>query len=325
MGKIRIGIVGAGGVSRLHVEGLRRHGDVVELVALCEADPQQLASTGQEYGAKTLHADVSEMIGAAQLDAAIVCTPTPVRRHVIEPLLRAGIPVLVEKPLAETYSEAAEIARIAGETGTLLAIDQNFRRHFGFALAREVIASGEIGQARQITHVTSYWRTDQGWRTTRSRYLMAIMSIHWFDGYRFMLDDEAESVYAQAVCESGGADVSVSVIIRMRKGTVISLSESFRPCENQNFCQLDGTAGGILLGYQNIAVLSADRARRREVTNPYDKPEATFLPLSDLLAARASRRKPETCVEDNLGSMRILEAAYRSVEQGRAILTEEIP
>ena len=320
----RIGFVGAGGVSKMHLDGMKRHPDQVKVVALCDANPEALAVRKVEFGAETTHTDLEEMIRSARLDAAIVCTPTHVRRVVVEPLLRAGIPVLVEKPLAETYAEAAEMARISAETGTPVAVDQNFRRHFGFALARDVITSGEIGQPRHITHVTSYWRVDQGWRATRGRYLMAVMSIHWFDGYRFMLDDEAESVYARAIHDPHGADIAVSLVIRMRKGTMISLSESFRPCVNQNLCQLDATEGGLLLGHSNITVISADRSRRREVPNPHDKIEATFLPLADLLAARAQGRQPETSVHDNLGSMRILEAAYRSAEEGRVVRTEEI-
>jgi predicted dehydrogenase len=315
----RIGVVGIGGVSRLHLDGLKRHPDRATVVAVCDTRADVLAAAAAEFQAQASHTDVHEMIAANDLDAAIVCTPTPIRRAVVEPLLRAGVPVLIEKPLAETYAEASELADISRETGTPAAVNQNFRRHFGFALARDVIASGEIGDPQHLTHVTSYWRTDQGWRTTRRRYLMSVMSIHWFDGYRFMLNDEAESVYAQAVCGQDGADVAVSVVIRMRKGTLISLSESFRPYQNHNLFRLDATGGGMLLDYGGVTVISADRTRRREVSNPFDKPEATFLCLEDLLNSRSECRDPETAVADNLGSMRILEAAYRSIDEGRVV------
>jgi hypothetical protein len=72
------------------------------------------------------------------IDFAVVCTPTNMRTQVVLPLVDAGVPVFCEKPFAETYAEAREMASAARVSGIPVAIDQNFRRFFAFAKARDM-------------------------------------------------------------------------------------------------------------------------------------------------------------------------------------------
>ena len=322
----RIGIVGAGNISKLHLEGMQRHPGRVTAVALCDPDAQTLAARAGEYEIGKTFSSVAGMIAQGGVDAAIVCTPTHIRRPVVAPLLEAGIPVLCEKPLAETYAEAREIAEIARATGTRMAVNQNFRRHFAFALAREVLAAGRLGKPLQVAQVVQCLRHDKGWRLERKRYVMAVMSIHWFDGYRFMLDDEADSVYCRSVnspATEGGEDTAVSVVMQFRKGAIVSLSESFSSYAQIHGCGVDCEAGGLKLEYQKMLEIRAS-GEKIEHANPYDKAEATYWVLDDLLRAEEENREPEVSVHDNVNSMRILEAAYRSAAENRVVKTEEI-
>ena len=77
------------------------------------------------------------------------------------------------------------------------------------------------------------------------------------------------------------------------------------------------------LGYQTLEEIRKG-ADPVEHTNPFDKAEATWYLLDDLLRAIDERREPETSATENLKSMRILEAAYRSMSEGRPVPTEEI-
>jgi predicted dehydrogenase len=321
----RIGIVGAGSISKLHLEGMARHPDRVQAVALCDIDADALRERGDDFGIAARHLDLGEMIAAAGLDAAIVCTPTHVRSEVVLPLLAAGIPVLCEKPFAETYGEAARIEQAAREAGVCVAIDQNFRRHFTFTLARDVLARGHLGPVRQVTHAACKLRRDVGWRLERPRYVMAVMSIHWFDGYRHMLGAEAEWVYCRAVnsqATPGGDDTAVAVTIQFG-GVLVSLSESFSSFTKGDCCGVDCDGGGLIMGYGQMEEVRAD-GERIQHANPFDKAEATYFLLADLLAAVEEGRQPETSASDNVHSMRILEAAYRSLAEGRPVNAEEI-
>jgi predicted dehydrogenase len=322
----RIGFVGAGNVSELHLAGIARHADRVTAAAMCDPDASALAARAAEHGIERTYPGVREMIAGGGMDAAIVCTPTHVRGEVIAPLIEAGIPVLCEKPFAESYAEAAETARLAGAAGVPRAVNQNFRRHFTFDLARQVLAEGELGRPLHLVHAAAALRRDSGWRLDRDRYVMAVMSIHWFDGYRFLLGEEPESVFCQALdspATDGGPDTAFSAVLRFPSGVVASLSESFSSFTRPQTCCLDCEAGGLMMGYDKLVVVRPD-GQTVEHANPYDKTEATYWVLADLLDAVAAGRQPETSATDNLNSMRILEAAYRSAREHRVVRLEEI-
>ena len=322
----RIGIVGAGNISRLHLEGLARYPERTTAVALCDPDEDTLGQRAAEWGIQSTYTDLERMLVQEDLDAAIVCTPTHVRSQVVLPLIEAGIPVFCEKPFAETYGEAAEIEAAAREAGVPVAIDQNFRRHFSFHLARDILAGGELGQPMQLVQTVQTWRRDKGWRLDRGRYVMAIMSIHWFDGYRYMLQEEPVSVYCRGVnspATPGGDDTAISALLQFRKGGIACLSESLSSFSRFQACSLDCTFGRLVLDYDKLTKIVPDE-EPVAVANTFDKAEATWYLLDDLLSAAEQGREPEASATDNLNSMRIMEAAYRSLVEDRAVYLEEI-
>jgi predicted dehydrogenase len=189
---------------------------------------------------------LEELIAKTRSDAAIVCTPTHVRKDVVIPLIEAGIPVLCEKPFAETYAEAALLAQAAESTGTPLAVNQNFRRHFTFALGRAILKEGRLGRPLHLVQVAHVLRHDAGWWLERRRYVMSVMSVHWFDGCRYLLDDEPAWVCCRGVnspATEGGEDTAVSVLLQFAKGTVVSLSESFSSFTDR--ADIEERAGGV--------------------------------------------------------------------------------
>ncbi len=323
---MRVGIVGAGSISRLHLQGLARHTDSMRAVALCDPDADGLAGRAAEFRVAETYCSLAEMMTKAHLDVAIVCTPTHVRRPVVLPLLEAGIPVLCEKPFAETYAEARQMREDSRRLGVPLAVNQNFRRHFTFAMAKQVLASGRLGRPLHLAQAFLLTRHDTGWRLDRRRYIMSIMSIHWFDGYRFMLGTEPVTVYCRGVnspATEGGDDTGISVILEFPGGVVACLSESFASFGQTMFCTLDCQEGSLSLGFDRIQEFRGSGPPTEHV-NPLDKAEATFLVLDDLVRAHRERRQPETSADDNLKSMRILEAAYQSLQESRVVRLEEI-
>ncbi len=325
----RIGIVGSGNISRLHLDGMKEHPERARCVALCDPSAETLQARMAEYGVSAGFSDVAAFALDAGVDAAIVCTPTHLRQRILEPLFEAGIPVLCEKPLAETYDEARQLAALAARHRVPVAVNQNFRRHFAFAMGREALASGALGKPLHLVQAAMGMRRDAGWRLDRRRYAMSVMSIHWFDGYRFLLDDEPESVYVRGLNSPaipGGEDTAVSMVIAFRKGAVVSLSESFSSFTG-NFAgtlTCDCERGGLVMEYSKLTRIEAD-GRREEIANPMNKAQATYHVLDDLLRAVEEQRPPETSIEDNLKSMRLLEAAYQSFEQARVVKLEELP
>ena len=115
----------------------------------------------------------------------------------------------------------------------------------------------------------------------------------------------------------------VVIVLTFPGGTVVDLSESFSSFAPHAHAQLDCENGSLILDYKTLIEVDAE-GRRTEHTNPYDKPEATVSLVLDLCAAAKASRPPLTDVRDNVNSMRIMEAAYRSLEAGRPVQLEEI-
>ncbi len=322
----KVGIVGAGNISKMHFKGMKRHPERVEITALCDVNSENLRKYGKAFGVQRLFTSLNDFIDSGLVNVAIVCTPSHVRKEILLPLIEAKIPVFCEKPFAESYTEACEIEKKVRQSRVPVAINQNFRRFFAFHLAREILKKGHLGEPLHLVQVTQGFRQDKGWRNERDRYVMAVMSIHWFDGYRYMLDDEPKTVYCQVVNSpaiEGGEDTALSVIIKFKKGTVVSLSESFSSFTGGNYATIDCEKGGLILGYSDLIEVNA-KGERITHTNPFDKPESTYFLLEDLFRAIEEGRIPETSAIDNLESMRIMECAYRAFIENRVVTVNDV-
>ena len=140
-----IAVVGCGNVSNMHFGAYSAHPERIRLVAAFDPVKERTEQAQKKYGVEKIFGSLEEMIEQASWDVAVICTPTSVRRETIEALARAGKHVFTEKPLADTFGEASAIVNLCERSGVKLAVNQNFRYHYPFATAREVVASGSIG------------------------------------------------------------------------------------------------------------------------------------------------------------------------------------
>jgi len=320
----KVGIVGAGVVSTMHLNGLQRHPELVAIHALCDSDEAKLNERADQYGIPNRYTSVEKFIRESGIDVVILCTPSHLRKEIIALFFEANIPIFCEKPLAESYEVAAEIAEMAAKYNVPIAIDQNFRRHFTFNMGKRILNEGTLGTPKHLSQVVNSMRKDVGWRLTRERYIMMVMSNHWFDGYRYMFSSEPTSIYCRAVPAPNSikSDIAISAILEFDNGCVVSLSESFNSFTKMYETTLDCDNGGLIMGYSQLEIVTAD-GEKTVYDNPYDKAEATFYLLYDLLKSIEDNRKPETGIEDNLKTMRIVESAYMSLKQNKVINIRE--
>lgn len=146
---IRVAVVGYGARSPIaeHVPRARPGAYVSAVV--------DTAATGRERGSAAhpgaaVHASVDELVAAGTADAAIVLTPDDTHEEIAVALLRAGIAVYLEKPLAITVEGADRVLATAAETGTPLYVGHNFRHAAVVRTMRGVIERGEIGEVRAV-------------------------------------------------------------------------------------------------------------------------------------------------------------------------------
>jgi predicted dehydrogenase len=145
---LRLGIVGCGAVAEQYHLPAVAESDEVELVALVDPELERAERLARRYGATIVSREPAELVGA--VDAAIVAAPNHAHAPVASELLRAGVHVLVEKPLARTVTECDAIASAAAAGGATAAVGHDFR-HFPIAtLARTMIADGLLGEVLAV-------------------------------------------------------------------------------------------------------------------------------------------------------------------------------
>ena len=145
-------VIGAGSHSqRNHLPALARyveeHPGRIELAALCDLVRERAIEMAGRYGFARVYADLDEMLEHEKPDGCIAITPIPVTAQVASRAIRAGVPLLMEKPPGATVEEARSVANLAEATGVPVMVSMN--RRFDPALS----AALEWKGARSIAYV----------------------------------------------------------------------------------------------------------------------------------------------------------------------------
>lgn len=152
MAKIRIGSVGIGAISRhVHLPGIERSPDL-ELVAVCDIDPEALRYAQERYGIDAAHCftDYHDLIACPEVDAVDISTPNDLHCAVALAAAEAGKPYAVEKPLGNSPEETERLARVTAERGVKSMVCFSYRFKAAARYARDLIERGLLGD---IYHV----------------------------------------------------------------------------------------------------------------------------------------------------------------------------
>jgi predicted dehydrogenase len=149
---IRIGMLGFGFMGKTHayaVENLKYFYKnlpfTARITALCTAHKDTSCAACAEYGFDRACGSEDEIISDPDIDAVDVCTPNIFHYETVKKILRAKKHIMCEKPLAVTYEEAAELARLADEAGVTTQIVFNNRYMAPVLRAKQLIDSGRLG------------------------------------------------------------------------------------------------------------------------------------------------------------------------------------
>ena len=149
--KLKVGIIGTGWIAESHAESYNNMPDV-EVVALADLIPGKAEKFAKRYGFESarLYPDHKSMLENEQLDAVSVCTYN--RTHAVCTIdaLKAGVNVLLEKPMCVTTEEAVEIMRAEKESGKLLSIGFQPRMDENMKMIKRIVDSGALGEIYYI-------------------------------------------------------------------------------------------------------------------------------------------------------------------------------
>jgi predicted dehydrogenase len=230
MSKMNVAVIGAGAIGRTHIELAQRH-DAVRLAAI--ADPSDNARALAKVQGLPWYADHREMLDTVRPDAAIVATPNATHVAVAIDCMERGIPVLVEKPIADTVEEARALCAAAKRAGLPLLVGHHRRHNPIIRKAREIVNAGRLGKPVTATVMATFLKPDSyfevEWRRKPGGGPVLINLIHEIDLLRVLLG-EIESLQAIRSNNARGFAVedTAAVMLRFRSGALgtITLSDA---------------------------------------------------------------------------------------------------
>lgn len=163
---LRVGLVGYGSAGRtIHARLLREAHQKVTVVVT--RSPERSAAARSDWPGVTVVPTLGALLERApELDVVVIASPTGEHAAQAQAVLDAGLPVVVDKPLATTSDEARRIARAAERAGGRLTVFQNRRWDPEQLTLRAVIDSGELGTVHRFERRWERWRPEpqQRWK-----------------------------------------------------------------------------------------------------------------------------------------------------------------
>jgi predicted dehydrogenase len=163
---VRLAVAGAGLIGRRHLTEIRACPDT-ELVAVVDPSPAARAAVPPDV---PLRSSLAELFATDRPDGVVLATPTGLHAQGALECLDAGVPVLVEKPLADSVEGARRVVRRAEATGVPVLTGHHRQHSPILAAAREVVRSGRLGRIVSVTGSATfrkpdgYFEENGGWR-----------------------------------------------------------------------------------------------------------------------------------------------------------------
>jgi myo-inositol 2-dehydrogenase / D-chiro-inositol 1-dehydrogenase len=229
MNKVRLGIIGTGGIAQAHIRRLRELPEA-EIVAVCDVDEERVRVVGEPLGA-AVYTDGARLIAAEKLDALYICVPPHAHGDLEVLAARKSLHLFVEKPVTLDMDYAREVCRVVEETGVMTQVGYTLRYLPVFLRLRELLADKEAGTAHVFRWgglpASPWWR-----RYDQSGGQLVEMTTHQVDMLRWVLG-EVEAVSAaysfnRLLRDQPGVTVpdSQAVLLRFASGTSATINTS---------------------------------------------------------------------------------------------------
>lgn len=331
---VRIAIAGTGLITRVHARAAQKLPDVV-LEAVVNHRPESMATFAAEFQIPRQYKNVADLLKDGDFDALVVCTPNYLHAPQSIAALEAGVHVMVEKPMAMNTAEAEAMLAASQKSGALLMVAHCWRFSPEVRWLREQVAAGLLGRIiRSKGYCSHVNRGPGGWFTQKELAgggATADMAIHALDTVRFLLGDpQPVSVYARIGTFYTDFDVDDTsvLIVNWDQGTTSYIEAGWwqpHSDEPQAATQLYGTVGLGRVFPTYLEISNADKSEVARIDSglpPVDEPpqrERFNIQMAHLVECIREGRQPSPGGAEGLLNMRVVEAAYRSVETGQVV------
>lgn len=313
----RIALVGCGAVATtFHLPALAKRQDLIGSLMLVDRDVERARGLASQLGAAGAVADHRELIG--RVDGAIITTPHRLHHPMTLDFVRAGVPVLCEKPLADDAQEVDEIVAASTEHGVPVAVNQTRRLFSSFQAVKRTIASGEIGEVTSIDYelgepfqwpaaTATYFGANAG-----GRGVLFDTGAHIVDLVCWWLGGEPEVIdYADDA--HGGTEAVADITLRHgRADAHIRLSWLTKLRNTYRVVGTNGSIEGGIYEWSSFTRRDAGGSAQRVRTDSSSRDLSDFM---DMLIANfaevvAGRAAPLVSAADARAAIAVIDACY---------------
>lgn len=341
MSDLRIAMIGAGAFGRKHI-------DVVAAVRGFTlagiADPSPAARELAGRLGVPWQADPEALLAAVRPDGAIVATPNAFHLENGLACLRAGVPVLVEKPVAETPEAGAELAAAADETGVPLLVGHHRRHNQVVQKAREEIRGGALGAVIAVHVMCWFYKPDDYfdvlWRRQPGAGPVFLNLIHDIDLLRCLCGEIASVQALESSAVRGNpVEETAAVLLRFTSGALgtISVSDTIvapwsweltarenpaYPQTSQSCYLIGGTHGSLELPCLKLWRNRGPRSWWEPIdatTVPFGFEDPLIRQVRQFAAVIRSQEAPLAPAREGLETLRVVETVKRSAASGEMV------
>lgn len=322
----RVGLVGAGGIGGAHAEAVAGLLGA-ELVTVADVRPEAAHAVAERHGAAVAHVDA---IGERNdLDLVIVASPPASHTTIVEGLLRRGVPVLCEKPLAVTADAARHLAELARTTSTPLTMATKFRFVDDVIETRRLIREGALGDIVKVevsfagtVSMVGRWNAN---RAVSGGGVVIDNATHAVDLIRFLVGDVSQVLMSRGpAAQAVDVEDSATLLCRTVSGALaqVDVTWSFRRFSS-TYCAVYGSAGSVEIGWSGARATTIAQPDPYAFGHGYNKISALRANVDAVLTALASGQPPPVSPADAVAAATVIDAAYASALSHR--WTEVLP
>ncbi|MCA9264054.1 MAG: Gfo/Idh/MocA family oxidoreductase [Planctomycetales bacterium] len=318
---IRFGMVGAGAIAQAYAQAFQRTKSAT-LVAVADVRREVADAIADSLHCESYGCHL-EMIDRERLDAVVVVTPPATHPEICESLMRRGIHVLCEKPLAIDGVSARRMAATAEQCQVLFTMASKFRYVEDVIRAKSMIASGLLGEIILFENtftgrveMKGRWNSDP---LISGGGVLIDNGTHSVDILRYFLGPlgELQAVEGKRIQDLEVED-TVRLFARTRTGVMASIDLSWSLHKPQpEFISIYGTRGVIHVGWQSSRFKRITDDEWQTFGNGYDKHAAFTAQLENFAAAIQGEQELLITPQDAIASVEVIEVAYEALWRSR--------
>ena len=329
---LRIGLVGVGAAAQInHIPALKKI-EAVEIVALCDRDPEKTARVAQKFGIPRTYQRFEELLSDDAIDAVDICTPNFLHAPMAMAALEADKDVLCERPLARSGDEAIAMAKAAkkADRELMCAVQHRFRPDA--QLLKKFVEKGDLGEIflakagwlRQRTE----WDSEE-WRRQKRESgggVMLDLGFQMLDLTLWVMGMPRVMSVTASVHRLHKDEVedSATTFLRLESGATLTLELTWGLLMEKDFAYLNlfGSGGAALLN--PFRVHKGMHGSLVNVTPTFETSrnqykQAIEAQISHFADVLRKGTKPIGSGEELLPVMELIDAVYRSAEQGKEV------